>query len=61
MRVPFGKRGLLAAATITGAVVYWRVRQSRQRAEEEWVEDIVAATAEGVAAEQAVDTGNDDV
>ena len=43
MRFPFGVRGLLAAAAITGGVVYWRAT-ARRRAErlEASVDDAIA-------------------
>lgn len=53
MKLPFGKRGLLAALAVTGAVTYWRIRQSHQRQEADWAEDVFAASDEGVAAARA--------
>ena len=43
MRFPFGTRGLLAAAAITGGVIYWRATANR-RAErlEASVDDAIA-------------------
>ncbi len=61
MRVKIGKRGLLAAAALTGAVVYYRVRQSRDALDREWEEDIATATAEGEAAARAAVRDDRDV
>ena len=43
MRFPFGARGLLAAAAVTGGVVYWRAT-ARRRAErlEASIDDAIA-------------------
>jgi len=46
MRVPFGKKGLVAAgAAITGAVFFWRVRARRREEAEarEWEAEIAGA------------------
>jgi hypothetical protein len=54
LRIPFGRRGLLAAAAIAAGVVYWRVRVARREADDlEWDADIHAAVDEGVAAGRA--------
>lgn len=53
MRVPFGKKGLVAAgAGITGAVFFWRVRARRREEAEarEWEAEIAGAVDEGRAA-----------
>jgi hypothetical protein len=50
MRVPFGKKGLVAAgAGITGAVFFWRVRARRREEAEarEWEAEIAGAVDEG--------------
>ncbi|HEX4579978.1 MAG TPA: hypothetical protein VH498_08255 [Candidatus Dormibacteraeota bacterium] len=48
LRFPFGRRGLLAAAAISGAIVYWRVAE--QRRSREASAEIDDAIAEGRAA-----------
>ena len=56
MRVPFGKKGLVAAgAAITGAVFFWRVRARRREEAEarEWEAEIAGAVDEGRAATAA--------
>jgi hypothetical protein len=56
MRVPFGKKGLVAAgAAITGAVFFWRVRARRREEAEarEWEAEIAGAVDEGRAATTA--------
>lgn len=53
MRVPFGKKGLVAAgAAVTGAVFFWRVRARRREEAEarEWEAEIAGAVDEGRAA-----------
>jgi hypothetical protein len=53
MRVPFGKKGLMAAgAAITGGVFFWRVRARRREEAEarEWEAEIAGAVDEGRAA-----------
>ena len=53
MRVPFGKKGLVAAgAAMTGAVFFWRVRARRREEAEarEWEAEIAGAVDEGRAA-----------
>ena len=53
LRIPFGRKGLLAAAAIA-AGVYWRVCVARREADDmEWDADIHAAVDEGVAAGRA--------
>ena len=50
MRVPFGKKGLVAAgAAVTGAVFFWRVRARRREEAEarEWEAEIAGAVDEG--------------
>ncbi|HEY7925947.1 MAG TPA: hypothetical protein VIG86_00840 [Candidatus Dormibacteraeota bacterium] len=46
--MPFGRKGLLAAAAVSGAIVYWRVAEQR-RARQAGAE-IDEAIAEGRAA-----------
>jgi hypothetical protein len=56
MRVPFGKKGLMAAgAAITGGVFFWRVRARRREEAEarEWEAEIAGAVDEGRAATAA--------
>jgi hypothetical protein len=56
MRVPFGKKGLVAAgAAITGGVFFWRVRARRREEAEarEWEAEIAGAVDEGRAATTA--------
>jgi hypothetical protein len=56
MRIPFGKKGLLAAgAAITGTVFFWRVRARRREEAEarEWEAEIAGAVDEGRAATAA--------
>jgi len=57
MKVPFGRKGLVAVGVALGAVALWRVRTQRQEREErEWEEEIAAAVEEGrAAAESAVE------
>ena len=53
MRVPFGKKGLVAAgAAITGAMFFWRARARRREEAEarEWEAEIAGAVDEGRAA-----------
>jgi hypothetical protein len=53
MRVPFGKKGLVAAgAAVTGGVFFWRVRARRREEAEarEWEAEIAGAVDEGRAA-----------
>jgi hypothetical protein len=52
--IPFGRKGLIAAAAIAAGVVYWQVRARRQEAaDREWDEDIQSAIQDGVAAGRA--------
>jgi hypothetical protein len=52
--IPFGRKGLIAAAAIAAGVIFWRVRAHRQEAaDREWDEDIQGAIQEGVAAGRA--------
>jgi hypothetical protein len=56
MRVPFGKKGLVATgAAITGAMFLWRVRARRREEAEarEWEAEIAGAVDEGRAAGSA--------
>ena len=56
MRVPFGKKGLMAAgAAITGGIFFWRVRARRREEAEarEWEAEIAGAVDEGRAATAA--------
>jgi hypothetical protein len=56
MRVPFGKKGLMAAgAAITGGVFFWRVRARRREEAEarEWEAEIAGAVDEGRSATAA--------
>jgi hypothetical protein len=56
MRVPFGKKGLVATgAAITGAMFFWRVRARRREEAEarEWEAEIAGAVDEGRAAGSA--------
>jgi hypothetical protein len=53
MRVPFGKKGLMAAgAAITGGIFFWRVRARRREEAEarEWEAESAGAVDEGRAA-----------
>ncbi|MFN2569021.1 MAG: hypothetical protein ABR564_05400 [Candidatus Dormibacteria bacterium] len=51
MRLPLGRKGLLAALPIAAGVVFWRVRASQRAAQDRlWDADIEAAAEEGVAA-----------
>jgi hypothetical protein len=55
--IPFGRKGLIAAAAIAAGVVYWRVRVHRQgAADREWDEDVQSAIQDGVAAGRAATT-----
>jgi hypothetical protein len=52
--IPFGRKGLIAAAAIAAGVVYWQVRVRRQEAaDREWDEDVQSAIQDGVAAGRA--------
>jgi hypothetical protein len=52
--IPFGRKGLIAAAAIAAAVVFWQVRARRQEAaDQQWDEDVQGAIQEGVAAGRA--------
>ena len=56
--IPFGRKGLIAAAAIAAGVVYWLVRAHRQEAaDREWDEDVQSAIQDGVAAGHAATTG----
>jgi len=59
MKVPFGRRGLIAAGAVLGAVSLWRVRnQRRERDAREWEAEIAGAVDEGrTAAESALTDG----
>ena len=60
--IPFGRKGLIAAAAIAAGVVYWRVRTQRQEAlDREWEEEVRGAIQEGVAAGRAATTHGDTV
>jgi len=49
--IPFGRKGLIAAAAIAAGVVYWRVRARRlDAADRQWEEDVQGAIQEGVVA-----------
>jgi hypothetical protein len=55
--IPFGRKGLIAAAAIAAGVVYWQVRAHRQEAaDREWDEDVQSAIQDGVAAGRAATT-----
>lgn len=54
MRFPFGTRGLIAAAAITGGVIYWRAT-SRRRAER-----LEAAIDDAIAEGRRIGTDPDD-
>jgi hypothetical protein len=56
--IPFGRKGLIAAAAIAAGVVYWQVRAHRQEAaDREWDEEVQSAIQDGVAAGRAATTG----
>ena len=58
LTIPFGRKGLIAAAAIAAGVVYWQVRAHRQEAaDREWDEDVQSAIQDGVAAGLAATTG----
>ena len=62
MKFPFGKAGVAASVALIGAVVYWRVQQSRREADREWEEELGFAIDEGAAAGRLTredDPGND--
>jgi hypothetical protein len=60
--IPFGRKGLIAAAAIAAGVVYWRVRVRRQEAaDREWDEDVQSAIQDGVAAGHAATTRGEPV
>jgi hypothetical protein len=60
--IPFGRKGLIAAAAIAAGVVYWRVRAQRQEAlDREWEEEVRGAIQEGAAAGRAASGGADTV
>ena len=57
--IPFGRKGLIAAAAIAAGVVFWRVRSQRQEAlDREWDEEVQGAIKEGVAAGRAATAGD---
>jgi hypothetical protein len=55
MKLPFGRRGLIALGVVFGAAALWKVRaQRREREAREWEEEIAGAIDEGrIAAESA--------
>jgi hypothetical protein len=54
LRLPLGRKGLLAASAAAAAIVYWRVRAARREEEErEWDEAVSGAVDEGMAAGRA--------
>ncbi len=58
--IPFGRKGLIAAAAIAAGVVFWRVRSQRQEAlDREWEEEVQGAIKEGVAAGRAATAHGD--
>ena len=58
--IPFGRKGLIAAAAIAAGVVFWRVRSQRQEAlDREWEEEVQGAINEGVAAGHAATARGD--
>ena len=60
--IPFGRKGLIAAAAIAAGVVFWRVRSQRQEAlDREWEEEVHGAIKEGAAAGRAATAGGDSV
>lgn len=57
MKVPFGRKGLVAIGGIAGALAFWRIRSRRREREElEWEAEVVGAIDEGRAAEPAPST-----
>jgi hypothetical protein len=58
--IPFGRKGLIAAAAIAAGVVFWRVRAQRQEAlDREWEEEVQGAIKEGAAAGRAATARGD--
>jgi hypothetical protein len=57
VRVPLGKKGLIAASALAAAFVYWRVRERRRDEEDRaWEEEIAGAVEEGrIAGRSAAD------
>jgi hypothetical protein len=48
MKVPFGRKGLIAIGGVAGALAFWRIRsRRRQREELEWEAEVVGAIDEG--------------
>ena len=48
MKVPMGRKGLIAIGGVAGALAFWRIRsRRRQREELEWEAEVVGAIDEG--------------
>lgn len=58
MKVPIGRKALIAVGGAAGALAFWRIRSRRKQREElEWEAEVVGAIDEGhVAAETAGST-----
>lgn len=60
VRIPFGRKGLIAASALAAAFVYWRVRERRREDEDRaWEAEIAAAVEEGRAAGRAASERGD--
>jgi hypothetical protein len=48
MKLPLGRRGLIAAGSIAGALAFWRIRSRRKQQQElEWEAEVMGAIDEG--------------
>ncbi|MBV8195472.1 MAG: hypothetical protein JOY80_08075 [Candidatus Dormibacteraeota bacterium] len=48
MRFPLGKKGLVAAGAVVGALAFWRIRARRREREDlEWEAEVADAIQEG--------------
>ena len=48
MKVPMGRKGLIAIGGVAGALAFWRIRsRRRQREEQKWEAEVVGAIDEG--------------
>ena len=48
MRFPLGKKGVVAASAVVGALAFWRVRaKKREREDMEWEAEVADAIQDG--------------
>lgn len=59
MKVPLGKKGIVALGAVAGGLAFWRVRsRRREREEREWEAEVAEAIEQGQAAGTPVSEGS---